>query len=1122
MADWFYVPVWKQSVPRQVPCGKTRGEGRRVLLFSDQCGLGQTIGERLNQAKYEVISVLAAERFGRPSDDVFVINPSERDDYFSLIAELGRLGKVPDKIIHLWSVTAEGSASSDRPVFEQVQTSTFYSLIYSAQALVELVLRQAPVEASWPRPLPIYVLSNGVHDVTGDEVLCPEKATILSPCKTIPQEYASIVCTNIDVVVPGAGSWQERRLLDCLLADFDTNGGEHIIAYRGTHRWIQTFEPLRHEGPSRVPSRLRKNGVYLLTGLGRDSLARARYLAENFQASLVLVGRSAMPQREDWDEWLATHADSNDVSSKIKKLRGLEALGSRVLVLSADVADERQMLSVVHQIDRRFGALHGVIHAAGVTQAESSRQIAELTQADCEQHFRSKVYGLYVLEKILRGRELDFCLLTSSLASIRGGVGLTAYAAANAFMDAMAHRHNREDAVLWTSLNWQGVSPEETAEAFERLLAMPPATQIITSVRDLQRDIDRWINGNSLPTRKSSTENSLLPRLARPNGELRGSKTEQTIACIWRDLLSTETVGFHDNFLAMGGDSLLAVQLLSRLRHVFGVDLTVRRFFEDPTIAGLARAVSSVAGSKIVSIPLLAPAGRKERPPLSYAQQQLWFMNRLRPDDVSYTVCEAFRLQGPLNVEILERSLLKVVKRHEILRTTFQSVDNQLVQVIRAPERSYMVFDDLSAAPEENRNTEVLHLISDTLQRPFDLATGPLLRARVIRETSRAHVLLIVMHHIITDAWSLDVFNRELSLCYAALSEGRPATLNVLTVQYADYAWWQRGGLNGTALEDQWAYWKGELVGLPDVLELPADRPRPPARSNRGAVERFELNAKASEKLKEISHGADATLFMTLLAAYGVLLAKYSGQRVIAIGSPVANRHPAEVENLIGLFANTLVLRVDLSGNPLFSELVGRVRETSLGAFAHSDLPFDKLVERLKPPRDLSRTPLFQASFILNNVPRTGFALAGLMSSPVALDTHTSKFDLTLGITEVDDELRGAFEYSTDLFDAGTIRRMIKDLVMLLREIPRKLDERVENLLLMDKPDEQPVAPAAKAPETFAGWTLEKNGDSSYVTADRLISEQLQVCAAQLQVMSRQLKSLRRADEKPTHSSRPR
>jgi non-ribosomal peptide synthetase component F len=343
-----------------------------------------------------------------------------------------------------------------------------------------------------------------------------------------------------------------------------------------------------------------------------------------------------------------------------------------------------------------------------------------------------------------------------------------------------------------------------------------------------------------------------------------------------------------------------------------------------------------------------------------------------------------------------------------------------------------------------------------------------------------------------------------------------------LTVQYADYAWWQRGRLNGTALEDQWAYWKGELVGLPDVLELPADRPRPPARSNRGAVERFELNAKASEKLKEISHGADATLFMTLLAAYGVLLAKYSGQRVIAVGSPVANRHPAEVENLIGLFANTLVLRVDLSGNPLFSELVGRVRETSLGAFAHSDLPFDKLVERLKPVRDLSRTPLFQASFILNNVPRTGFALAGLMSSPVALDTHTSKFDLTLGITEVDDELRGAFEYSTDLFDASTIRRMIKDLVMLLREIPRKLDERVENLLLMDKPDEQPVAPAAEAPETFAGWTLEKDGDSSYVTADRLISEQLQVCAAQLQVMLRQLESLRRADEKPTHSSRPR
>ncbi|HYO91633.1 MAG TPA: condensation domain-containing protein, partial [Pyrinomonadaceae bacterium] len=434
--------------------------------------------------------------------------------------------------------------------------------------------------------------------------------------------------------------------------------------------------------------------------------------------------------------------------------------------------------------------------------------------------------------------------------------------------------------------------------------------------------------------------------------------------------------------------------------------------------------------------------------PLSFAHQRLWFIDQLEPDSAAYNIPVAVRLNGKLNVSALTRSLSEVVRRHEVLRTNFVEVDGEPVQVIASDARVSLPVIDLFALKEDEREEQARRILRAEAARPFDLSEG-VLRALLIRLYEEDHILLVMMHHIASDGWSMGVFIRETATLYKAFTKDEESTLAELPVQYADYAAWQREWLNAEVLGQQLSYWREQLSGAPEVLDVATDYPRPAAKSYDGAAHTFELSKEASERLRTLSRQEGVTLFMTLLAAFNVLLSRYSGQEDIVVGTPIAGRRHFETEGLIGFFVNTLVLRTILDGELTVRQLLARVRDVALGAYAHQDVPFEMVVEELQPTRSLSHTPLFQVMLVLQNARREEMNFAGLEMRPEATESETAKFDLTLSLEEDGDALRGAFNYSRDLYEPETVERMMRHFERLLEEFTQSPERRLSELTML-------------------------------------------------------------------------
>jgi amino acid adenylation domain-containing protein len=525
---------------------------------------------------------------------------------------------------------------------------------------------------------------------------------------------------------------------------------------------------------------------------------------------------------------------------------------------------------------------------------------------------------------------------------------------------------------------------------------------------------------------------------------------EEVLANIWLEVLAVKQLSVNDNFFELGGHSLLATQLISRVRETFAVELPLRQIFETPTVAGLAASLESkIFGDKHLNAPPIIPVSREQQLPLSFAQQRLWFLDQLEPQSTLYNIPAALRLTGSLNVTALERTLSEVVRRHEVLRTTFAEVDGEPMQLIHESAPVSLTVIELEHMGEGERESEVRRLSLEETEKPFDLRGGPLLRVALLKLAGDEHVLLFTVHHIVSDGWSMGVLVREVAALYEAFTRGEESPLAELRVQYADFAAWQQQWLTGEVLEEQLSYWREQLQGASPVLELPTDRPRPALQSNRGGHEPFVLGVELSERLKTLSRREGATLFMTLLAAWQTLLSRYTGQTDIVVGTPIANRNRKETEDLIGFFINTLVLRGEVSDDPGFRQFLTRVREVCLGAYMHQDVPFERLVEELQPERDLSRTPLFQAFFVLQNLPAQTLELTGLNLSPVEMDIRKVVFDLTLDMREDGSNIVGVIEYNTDLFETATIQRMISHFTTLLEGIASNPEQKLSALPLL-------------------------------------------------------------------------
>ena len=573
---------------------------------------------------------------------------------------------------------------------------------------------------------------------------------------------------------------------------------------------------------------------------------------------------------------------------------------------------------------------------------------------------------------------------------------------------------------------------------------------------------------------------------------------EDLLVSIWSNVLGIKSVSIHDNFFVMGGHSLKVMQVMARVRDSFSIDLPLQTLFREPTIAGLSREIESAyQNQQGYQIPPIVPTELSTYEPVSFAQQRMWFLQQFEPNSATYNIPIVYRISGLLEITILEESLMALLKRHEILRTSFVSVNEQIVCAIA--ETISLAFTVVKIDSETT--PEILQQLIDTeIRQPFNLAKPPLFRIKILELTNCDRVLIINFHHIITDGWSLNIFMQELAELYQSYLHNKPILLKDLPIRYVDFAVWQRQWLQGEMLRSLTNYWQQQLAEPLPILSLPTDRPRPLIQTFRGATQPISLSAALTAQIKNLAQRTETTIFMILLAAFQILLARYSGQTDIIVGTPIAGRHQVETESLIGLLVNSLAIRIDLSGNPAVDELLGKVRAVTLAAYTHQDLPLEQLIEALQIKRELSYAPLFQAMFSLLNTPsQTAKFSEDLELIPIWSHTGTTKVDLTLGLQETGSEITGVFEYNSDLFNVSTIQRLIGHFQTLLEAIVRNPQQRIAELPILTETERQTILvewqqtqseyPRDKTITQFFEAQVEKNPDAiAVVYEDQQIS----------------------------------
>jgi amino acid adenylation domain-containing protein len=597
--EWIYVPSWKRA---PVPSSDPGKRGAHWLIFVDQHGLGSRLGVELIAGGAKVASVAIGERFGKSGPGIYALNPSAREDYDQLVAELKKDSLIPEFIAHLWAISRDEELREDADFREECKDRGFFSVVFLAQALEAGGLND---------PLGLAVLTSHAHEVSGVELVCPEKAMALGPCKVIGMEQPHILARSIDVTIDGDLSWLARTLA----SDLCSTWSEQVVSYRGRYRWVQGYEQVRTDALAGPPITLREGGVYMISGgLGRIGLEVAEYLARTVRARLVLVSRNPLPAKEQWAQWLATHDENDPTSRKIQRVQAIEATGAVVLVCQADVADERQMGAAIAAAEARFGQLRGVMHAAGA--GGRLVPIQSLQRSDCEEPFRPRLQGLRVLDSLLRDRRLDFCLVHSSLASVMGVMEYVSYTASHLFMDAFTYQANLKNGTPWKTVNWDiwgrrnagtasqtefYMNPREATDVLGRLLSMTDAAQILVSTAELQGRIDQWIRREergvegvgaveNTPAAQAHSRPTLSTEYEAPRTDV-----ERLLAGIWQDVLGIDHVGIQDDFFELGADSILSFQVIAKARKA-GLRLTPKQIFQHKTIAELAVVAEKLAG----------------------------------------------------------------------------------------------------------------------------------------------------------------------------------------------------------------------------------------------------------------------------------------------------------------------------------------------------------------------------------------------------------------------------------------------------------------------------------------------------------------------------------------------
>ncbi len=1129
ITDWFYQPSWKRS--NLVDYGDYNDFAFKgslpdvCIIFSaegeyrDQsAALGTALANSLEQEGVDIIFVTRGTSFSRQDDHHYSLDPRAELHFETLLEELCKEKRVPQWIVHLWNVSNENeSAELTDEKLENAQYSAFYSLLYLARVIGSQRIDET---------IQIMVVSNHMQEVMGGDLRCPEKAVLLGPVRVIPSEYANICCRSVDIVLPSPGGTQEQQLVRQLVMEMkvgvDTR--DAVIAYRSNQRWVQAFEPvpLKKIKEEAKTAHLREKGIYLITGgLGGIGLVMAEHLARQVKAKLILTSRSGLDPLSP---------DKTRFNSITRKVQEIESLGAEVLILAADAADQEQMETVIQQAKERFGSIDGVIHAAGIVdyggiiQGRRKKEKAKMSKSV----LAPKLRGTLLLERLLKKEEMcpDFIVLCSSIASLMPLFGQVAYSAANNFLDAYAHYRNHHSPFadgelasnqigkksLVCSINWSAwqqvgmaievvkrsgrdpntdlknlILPSEGVEVFNRFMNTR-LSQVVVSPWDLKMMIDQAqrvqdeiqeIKPLPMEMQQETPKQPLQPLQPlhhRPELDTPytapGNEIQQKLAYIWQRFFGLEQVGIDDDFFDLGGDSLKAMTVAFDIQREFSVNVTLVEFFKRCTIRRLDEYISGSVDDRR-GYSAIPPAEKKEYYPLSPAQKRLYILQQMESKNIVYNETSIVELEKGLDIQRLEDTFRKLISRHEILRTSFLMVNDEPVQ---------QVLTDMKF--EIERLTAGSVDIIRNFVRPFDLASPPLVRVALIETEKEKHILVVDMHHIIADGRSQEIFARE----FVGLYTG--SKFPCLRIQYKDFVRWLTSNQMKEAIKKQEVYWLKEFAGDIPCLDLPLDFSRPQVQNFEGGVIHFLLGKAETLALKQLASRENVTLFMLLVALFNVLLSKLSGQEDVVVGTLIAGREHADLQSVIGMFANTLALRNFPGSHLTFTDFLIRLKKRALEAFANQDYPYEELVEHVVKARDTGRNPLFDVVFTFQSFQPAASGQTtqtGVMGEE-PYESGIARFDLLLTAVETEKDLAFKLDYCTRLFKEESIQRFVgyfKKLVSSLIENPSQkisavevITEREKKQILFDFNDTHRDYPREKTIDQLFADQAEKRPDS--------------------------------------------
>lgn len=968
VGEWFYVPGWRRTAPlRSTAAPQPQGQGERWWIFLDE-----------NESALRPVADALAIRLEEAGREVLRI-PPEHNVAFS--------GSLPDHAVY-----ARGADHN-----------------------IELLMLAAQLEEA-AAPITLTVLGHHLFEIGAEGP--PMDGAVARALSEVAAQHRSGVRLRVVDLGPGEAICSATTV-DVAWREILDGRDEAVVAWRGGHRWRPALEAVTLEAPAPPPwqEESRRGGWHLFLGeLPAAAVEMATSLHEALDTRFLFITEKAVPP-------------------------SLQAVAHHLPPGSG----EEEVVAAVAAAEEAFGPLRGISAflgwqagaSAGGSGGREERGSELLEQV---QRVEAIVRSLMALPPLPVAAGRWLWTPAAPLWHEGGPESLAAVLAAAVAEDFAARR--RDEGERWTAVRFDGwtsdeprfpVTAEESLEALGRLLEPRDLPSVVLSCGDPQarREAARSSGQGAAIAQAGDAreapgleEGAMRPGIQTPYAAPR-DELEQQLADLWQEQLGVETVGITDDFFDLGGHSLLATRVLARVQRALGVEISLRALFDRATVAGMAETIRAARqdGSARMELPPIEPVPRDGDLPLASPQERLWFLDQLEPNSPTYNLTGAFPAPPELDPEFLRRALTELVRRHEILRTVFPGKEGRGVQVIRPPEPFPLPVIDLRLVPAEERLREAARQTRQEAETPFDLAEGPLLRGFLLRLDEAEYRVVLSLHHIIADGWSFNVLQQEIAEIYRALVEEREPRLPALSIQYADYAAWQRQRVEGEEHERLLGYWRRQLAGVPLLLDLPLDFPRKAPREPWGARQHLELDHQVASALKTLGWQENASLFMVLLALFDLLLGHEGCGEDFLVGTDVANRPLPELEPLVGLFVNQVVLRADLSGEPSFRDLVRRVRETSLEAFAHQELPLESVIRELAPERSPNHNPVFQVLFLLQNFPEEESFEGGGAPEPED-ERIIARFDLKAELRETGGAVRGCFEGRTDLFKESSLERM--------------------------------------------------------------------------------------------------